>query len=184
MKAGMVSQIRVNSVDCQRVLDLMQVIGVDPYDGRSFAQCVSLALSSMLDTMARSGIIPAEVDTFQYLNRMGPFLNSGNNKKKARAADSLYGQVSKGYQIAGPTIPSRQHNPGQYIPEHLQGQGQAMGWTANGPVTSARVPLAPDPVVMEAVQEEYAELMELIRAGEPSEGQLKRFSELQTLLFP
>lgn len=93
MKAGMVVQLRVSAKDCLAVLDLMESMGINPRDGRSFAQCTSLALSSMIQVMRDRGVIPAEEDGFQYLNRMAPFLNSRNDKRKRAAANTLYSRM-------------------------------------------------------------------------------------------
>ena len=181
MKAGMVVQIRVHPEDCLSILDIMKVIGNDPYDGRSFASMTSLALKALIGFAVKSQVIE-EPDGFQFLNRMAPFLDSRNNKRKHTISESLYNRAAHGER---PTIERPSDNrSGPFIPQHAQGAAQAMGWTSNGPVTTAAVPLAPDPVVAEMVQEEYATLMELIRDGEPTAEQLKRFSDLQTLLFP
>jgi hypothetical protein len=135
-RAGHVVTIRVNPEDCQGVLDVMRVLNVDPYDGRSFAVCVSLALSSMLVSLRKSGVTP-EIDHFQYLNRMGPFLKARNDKRKKSINDGLYSTAMHG--VSAPAIPSR--HPGQFIPDHIQ---ETQGWTEAGPVTTAAVPMLMD----------------------------------------
>jgi hypothetical protein len=131
MKAGMVVQIRVNPGDCQSVLDLLGLLNVNPYDGRSFAQCVSIALSSMLGSYRGTKVLP-EVDTFQFLNRLGPFLESRNNKTKHAMAEALY--RNGGRSVTTVELP-KVEQPGQFVPETLR------GWTEQGPVTTANVPL-------------------------------------------
>lgn len=84
MKAGFVTTIRVNPRDCQGVLDVMERVGIDT-TGQSFAQLVSLTLSSLLETARTGGLIP-EPDSFSYLPRMTPFQNGKNSKKKAAIA--------------------------------------------------------------------------------------------------
>jgi hypothetical protein len=173
MKAGMVIQIRVNTEDCQSTLDLMHLLQVNPYDGRSFAQCVSLALSSMLGSYRKSGILP-EVDPFQYLNRMGPFIASRNNKKKSLMAEILY--KNGGHSVANVELPGVK-KPGQFIPEPLQ------GWTESGPVTTANVPMLLDDGTKQLLQERYNILMEKVRKGVNTPEEFDEAMQLQGKLF-
>lgn len=85
MKAGVVVSIRVNPRDCQSVLDLLDKAGI-PRRALTFAQCVSLALGSSLETFRKDGTLP-EVDEFEYLNRMTPYL--GRTAKRLRVANTL-----------------------------------------------------------------------------------------------
>jgi len=155
MKYGMVSQIRINPRDCQSVLDMMGVLGIDPYDGRSFAQCVSLALSSMLGAYRQGGLIP-EPDDFQYLNRLGPFLHSGNNKKKKASSDQLYRMG--GGAMPAPVMPGAVEvkHPSQFVP----GTMQQMGWTESGPVATAAIPPKLDDDEREVLIERFQALNE------------------------
>lgn len=176
VKAGMVAQIRVNPSDCQHVLDIMGVLGVDPYDGRSFAQCVSLAFTSLIGMACKAGIIPTEVDTFQYLNRMGPFIDSRNNKNKAAHASALYER-----QMAGvtPSLTMPTHSvpvPGQYVPAHLRSRGVPTPSHTGG----SEATLMQDPALLQ----EYEELKKDLQEGEPDSDMLERFSYLQGVLFP
>ena len=102
MKAGMVSSIRINTKDCLAILDLMNVVGIDPYDGRSFASCVSLAISSLIEVARNSSIIKKEEDGFQFLNRMQPFLAKGNDRMKRKLADAMHKRAAEG--IAAPSL--------------------------------------------------------------------------------
>lgn len=101
LKAGEVTRIRVNPTDALRVLDLLDRVGID-YRGQnmSFAQCVSLALSSLLQSAQNSGIIP-ETDTFQYLNRMTPFRGHASQANKLALAGAI-GQLGANFQA--PTV--------------------------------------------------------------------------------
>lgn len=147
MKYGMVAQIRVNPEDCQSVLDMMGVLGIDPYDGRSFAQCVSIAFSSMLGSYREGGVIPRP-DSFQYLNRMAPFIDSRNNKRKYVMSEALY----KAHGVPTIGLPVRQpEHPGQYVPEHLQ---QPSGWTSQGQVSTAAVPMQMDETTRQMLEDE------------------------------
>lgn len=152
MKYGMIAQIRVNTKDCLAVLDLMGVLGIDPYDGRSFAQCVSLALSSMIQTMRDRGVIEQQEDGFQYLNRMAPFLGSRNNKRKYLASEALGKAMGEG--VPALTIPKSVNvkHPGQYIPEAIT------GFTESGVTDSAAQPLILDEETKELLMEELENL--------------------------
>ncbi len=86
MKAGHVVSIRVNPRDCQSVLDILDAVGY-PRNGITFAQCVSLALGSLLETARKSELIP-EPDEFEYLPRMQPYL--GKKGQRARIANELH----------------------------------------------------------------------------------------------
>lgn len=180
MKSGMVAQIRVNPSDCQSILDIMGVLGVDPYDGRSFAVCVSLALSSMIGMVKKAGVI-GEPDSFQFLNRMAPFMNSKNNRAKYLASDQLYRQVSSGNSIPALEVPASRSHPGQYIPEHLQ---KPVGWSSKGPSTEVCGELLPDPQVREMMLAEYEELKKVLQDEIPTAEQVERFCSLQGHLFP
>ena len=142
-KPGMVVSIRVNPADCQSVLDLMQAVNIDPYDGRSFSSCVSLSFSSLIDMAKRAGII-GEPDPFQFLNRMGVFLDSRNNKKKHAVTGAMLDRAVHGF--SPPQLPTQSigASRGPYVPEHASGAAAAMGWTESGPVSTAAVPMQLD----------------------------------------
>jgi hypothetical protein len=182
MKPGMVTQIRVNTKDCLAILDLMGVLGVDPYDGRSFAQCVSLALSSMLQTMRDRSVIPSEEDGFQFLNRMAPFLNSGNNKRKYIMSSSLSDRM--GQQSVSVKLPQHEvKNPGQYVPETVT-RLQPTGWTERGATSTAATPMLLD----EETKVMLAEEMKILDDKRNSVNTLTpeeqtRYDELNRILF-
>jgi hypothetical protein len=181
MKYGMVAQIRLNPEDCQSILDLMGVLGIDPYDGRSFAQCLSIAVTSMLGSYRRNGVLP-EVDPFQYLNRLGPFLKARNNKTKHVMADRLY--ASGGRDVASVELP-QVSNPKPFLPEYLENKAAVQGWTDAGPSTTAAVPLQMDEGTKELLAEEMAALY---AKSNDNKGQLSaedeaRLKYLNGLLF-
>lgn len=182
MKYGMVAQIRVNPEDCQSILDLMGVLNIDPYDGRSFAQCVSLALSSMLGSFRKNGTLP-EVDPFQYLNRMGPFLDSKNNKTKSRMSDALY--RAGGKNIGSIELPQKEvKHPGQYVPEHIAETTGVVGFTESGATSSAAQPLLMDEETLRILREELASLYDKLNSGVAlSEEEDARFKYLNNQLF-
>lgn len=100
MKAGHVATIRVNPRDCQSVLDVLDAAGV-PRRSLSFAQCVSLALGSLLETARRNELIP-EPDEFEFLNRMQEYMTPARRRKSARVADALH---DLGGKLRGPALP-------------------------------------------------------------------------------
>lgn len=152
IKAGHVASIRVNPGDCQGVLDVMKAIGVDAYDGRSFAQCVSLALSSLLGMARLAGSIPEEPDPFKFAERMAPFELGKNTKLKQRYSGDLYKSTAVGVTIPALAMPV-QHSP-----------------TA---ITST------DRL---ALFKEYEGLMEVMSAGTQTDEQMDRFFEVQNIL--
>lgn len=181
MKAGMVVHIRLNPVDCQHVLDIMGALNIDPYDGRSFAQCVSLALSALIGMAYKNGAIPEEVDGFQYLNRMAPFLQAKNDKRKYAAANALFNRQDQASR-AGLAMPTQEvKHPGQYVPDHLQG---AVGWTEGGPTQNANVPLQLDEETRRMLLEEMSLLDERRNNGEIlTQGELERYQYLNNSIF-
>ena len=108
MKGGNVARIRVNPKDCQSVLDLLDKVRI-PRQHMSFAQCVSIALSSLLETARINKTLP-EPDPFQYINRMGQYLGNGHkhHQMKMRATSAI-GSIGEHFQApALTTEPARQ----------------------------------------------------------------------------
>ena len=89
MRAGQVVRLRVNPKDCQSVLDVLNKAGVYT-QGMSYAQCVSLALSTLLETARVTKMIP-EPDPFQFLPRMEPFFGNSHHRKKLAIAETIGG---------------------------------------------------------------------------------------------
>ena len=122
MKAGMVCSIRVGTKDCLAVLDLMNSLGIDPYDGRSFSGCVSQAFATLIQVARQSSLIPAEEDGFQYLNRMEVFFaKKKNSKMRRRLADESYKFAAAGGEALRQMVPvedtrSSKHNPDGWLP--------------------------------------------------------------------
>lgn len=181
-RAGMVVQLRINPKDCLGILDIVNACNIDPYDGRSFAQCVSIALSAMVGMSRRAGIIVEEEDGFQFMNRLGPFLDSKNDKRKYRYDDALYKRAEKG--LEPPDLAHRTENPGPYLPEHLRNVRQVQGWTEKGPVTSAALSPQLDEETKLLLAEELKTLYEKENSGEKLTPEEKdRFDYLNKTLF-
>ncbi len=107
MRAGHVVQIRVNPKDCQSLLDLMELVGIDPRP-LSFPQIVSLGLSTLLENARTNSRLP-EPDEFQYLPRMQQWLGKGRgNQRKARIASSLH---DLGGNFKAPVMPAEGPGP-------------------------------------------------------------------------
>jgi hypothetical protein len=71
MKGGRVVRLRLSPQDCMSVVDVAERIGMAPR-GASFAQLVSMALSSLLEGVRAAEIVPRR-DGFEYLEMMEPF---------------------------------------------------------------------------------------------------------------
>lgn len=114
MKGGNVARIRVNPKDCQSVLDLLDKVQI-PRQHMSFAQCVSIALSSLLETARINKTLP-EPDPFQYINRMGQYLGNGHkhHQMKMRATSAI-GSIGEHFQAPAlttePARPFEQYDP-------------------------------------------------------------------------
>lgn len=176
MKPGMVTQIRINPKDCLAILDLMVAMGIDPYDGRSFAQCVSLSLASLIGVARRGGIIPAEDDGFQYMNRMAPFLNGRNDKRKYRYDQELYNRAVNG--VSTPELPVLGQHPGQHVPQAIS------GWTERGQTTTAAQQLPLDDETKILLAEELGTFYAKENAGEElSPEEKERFQYLNKILY-
>lgn len=98
LTGGTTARIRVNPKDCQSVLDLLEHVGLQT--GRmSFAQCVSLALASLLETARQQGVLP-EPDPFQFSNRMAQFQAAN---PKFRITQDLQ-QMGFGTRLTAPVL--------------------------------------------------------------------------------
>ncbi len=93
LRAGHVARIRVNPKDCLSTLDLLDKLGISR-QGMSFAQCVSLAFSSLMETARAQGLLE-EPDTFQFLNRMAPYTGHQQHKKKLEITQAV-GDLGEG----------------------------------------------------------------------------------------
>lgn len=89
LRGGMVTTIRINPTDCMSILDVIDTVGVRQ-PGMSFAQQVSLTLSALLETARVDGLIPRP-DEFEYLNRLGPYIDGKNNKRKQAMTEAING---------------------------------------------------------------------------------------------
>lgn len=95
LKAGEVVRIRVNPRDCLSALDVLDKANVN-YKAMSFAQVVSLAFSSLLETARHHEMIP-NPDGFEFLPRMQQFKTaiSASHKKKVEITEALGGLGSR-----------------------------------------------------------------------------------------
>ena len=80
---GTVMHLRVNPTDSMSIIDILDVLGI-PKDNLSFAQATKLALSALLESARKEGIIPRR-EGFEYLEMMRPFEETSTNYG-ARAA--------------------------------------------------------------------------------------------------
>ena len=105
MKAGIVTTIRVNPKDAQSVLDVMEKAGVRTAN-MSFAQMTALAFQSLLEAARQSGTLP-EPDSFQYLNRLQPYIKAKHGMKLevTKAIGSI------GAKLEVPPIPASRPEP-------------------------------------------------------------------------
>jgi len=81
MKPGRVVSIRVNTKDCMSVIDVVEKIGLN-IPGISFAQIVSTALASTLESLRQAGVIPIR-DGFEFsemMNKYPPVLHGARGR--------------------------------------------------------------------------------------------------------
>jgi len=90
MKPGLVVAIRVNPVDCQSVLALMDASGL-PRNNQTFASMVSMALSGLLQEVRSNGVID-EPDPFLYWDQMGQYHKGEKGKGRSAIAETVRGQ--------------------------------------------------------------------------------------------
>ena len=81
MKAGRVVSIRVNPRDCLAAIDTLEKIGLR-VKGMSFAQVVSIAFSSAMESFRQNGIVP-DRDGFEFNEMMQQF--PADSRRKGRA---------------------------------------------------------------------------------------------------
>ena len=92
MRAGRVVQIRVNPKDCLTCVDIVKEIQMF-IPGMSFAQVVSVAFSSALNTLRGAGAVP-DHDGFEYEQVMSQFPSS--IPKRGRMLD-----ITRTFQVLG-----------------------------------------------------------------------------------
>lgn len=112
-KGGLVARVRVNPKDCLAILDVMEAIGMDPYQ-HSFSGCVAIALSSLIAVARRAGAIKEEEDGLQYLNRTEYFHGQVSTKVKRERTNTLYERGQRGF--TAPIPPIREPQKGDIIP--------------------------------------------------------------------
>lgn len=156
-KGGMVARVRVSPKDCLGIMDLIDSMGIDPYQ-HSFSGCVSLALSSLIAVARKGGIIKADEDGFQYLNRLEPFMGQASTKVKRERTNAMYERAV--YGLSAPMPPQQpQYKVGDIIPVRQEYD-------------------------KERLQEEYDVLKSIIKSGqELTAEQWDRFGSLQNILY-
>jgi hypothetical protein len=82
MRAGSVVNIRVNPRDSMSVVDLIRQGNVPNMEGMSFAQMVSITLSSCLEELRKKGVVPTR-EGYEYSEMVGPYLRHRNGRKLA-----------------------------------------------------------------------------------------------------
>ncbi len=107
MRPGRVVYIRVNPKDCMSVVDVASKVGLLP-PGTAFAQAVSIALSSALESFRQSGVIPVR-EGFEFSQMMSKFPSTAG-EKRLRAlsiARALHSAGSDGQVPAVESNPER-----------------------------------------------------------------------------
>lgn len=123
LRAGRVVSVRVNPKDCQSILDLVEKLPVPFSQDMSFAQHVSLALSSLLETARQQGLLP-EPDQFEYLNRMERFGFNRHSHGRKLAITETIGTLGSEFKAPVVNKPAEQ---GYVEPELTPDQRRA--WT-------------------------------------------------------
>lgn len=174
MKPGMVTQIRVNPSDCQAILDVLQACNINPYDGRSFAQCTSMALSALIGMARSAGALP-EVDEFQYLNRMKHFIDGKNNKKKVHMAQTMLTD-----RIKGKSVELKLADGLEISPPTQRAQAHAEPEPRSGPQPCEGL----DEATREDLSAEYIALNDRLNDGDKlTDAEQQRYNFLNKVLF-
>lgn len=101
MKAGRVIYVRVNPKDCMSCIDVCHKV-ITITRGMSFAQLVSVALSTMLETMRHEGIIPIR-EGFEYSQMMAPW---DADRKMTKTKFKLNKEIElQGSEFIAPALP-------------------------------------------------------------------------------
>lgn len=98
MKPGRVIKIRVNPRDCMTAVDIVSQTGDMPR-GISFAQVVSVAMSTAFNTLREHDIVPKR-EGFEYSQMMEPFKDQPHLDRARKLA------ITKAFELAAP-----QHAP-------------------------------------------------------------------------
>ena len=101
MRPGNVVRLRVNPTDSISVLDVIEKANLR-MDGMSYAQCVSLALASLLETCRQQGIIPTR-DGTEYYEKMAPFKN-GRYVSQGKKLEITKSIQSLGSEFKAPVV--------------------------------------------------------------------------------
>lgn len=113
IRPGVVTTIRVNPADAMAVVDVVNAAGVYT-KGMSFASMVSLALSSLLQTMRDQDVIPKR-DGFEYNELVQPYLGQNGKKLEITKAMTAAGSKVKARGLSRPKVETIE--PPAAIPE-------------------------------------------------------------------
>lgn len=123
LASGRIARIRVNPTNCVSVLDVIDKLPIPFKEQMSFDQCVSMALSSLLETARQQGLIK-ENDGFDYLNRMSRF-HSGHAGQHGKKLEITKAVGELGSRFHAPVIA---HTPEGYVEPELTAD-QRRAWT-------------------------------------------------------
>lgn len=91
MRPGLVVTIRVNPKDCQSVLAMMKVSGLDT-SKETFSSMVSTVFSGLLQATRTNKTIE-EPDATRYWNQMGRYHKSEKGKSRSAIANTIREQI-------------------------------------------------------------------------------------------
>lgn len=120
MKPGVVTNIRINPRDAQSVVDYALLLGINPYDGRSFATLAATTLASLLEQQRLQGKLP-DPDPYKYNERVRPILSNKDRKRKQYMQQETMEPVVQGLKTAPipptsiPVVPQRSLNELEYV---------------------------------------------------------------------
>lgn len=128
LKAGHVARIRVNPTDCISTLDLLDAVGIKYDNGMSFAQCVSLAFSSLLETARQNNMLPTPTG-FEFLTRMAPFEGHASQKRKLDITNTITGIGGKFHApvLEAEDIPADPQPPAAGVSTEVRLAGRELG---------------------------------------------------------
>lgn len=130
LKSGHVISLRVNPTDCMSVVDVVRKAGVYT-PGMSFSMMVSLALSSVLQTLRDCEVIP-ERDGYEFNELMGPHLGK-QNKRKYEVTQTIK-SIGSDLHVRGLSKPRQeipQESRGEYIEPELTAEQRRI-WSRLG----------------------------------------------------
>ncbi len=172
LRAGQVVRVRINPKDCLSTLDLLDTLHI-PRAGMSFAQCVSLAFSSLMETARLQGLLP-EPDTFQFLNRMGPFAGHQQHQRKTTISKEIGGL---GEKFLAPALSQERAMLSEAF---VQPRHEAAGSIPHQPIQPEK-----EPSEFELAQRQrLTELLKLKDMRELTGAETVEYKELYSIVYP